>query len=370
MTKLFTVDPLNPDPRAIEQCCEILRGGGVVAFPTETVYGLGASARDPKAVNRIYALKGRPKDNPLIVHISKLDHLTLVAAEVPEPLYILARIAWPGPLTVLLKRGPEVVPEVTAGLPTVAVRMPAHPVALSLIECAGPLAAPSANISGKPSPTTGRHALLDMFGRAEAIIDAGESFLGVESTILDLTAWPPRLLRPGAMPLETIEEILSVKVVVPESARGLSEAEVALAPGMKYRHYAPEKPLIVVEAPDTESLVEGALDLLRSLKAEGKRAAVVATRETAHAYAAVAEAVIVAGSRANLYEVAKNLFGALRELDRLNVDVAVFEGLPESGIGLAIMNRVRKAAVKRVVKSSHQLRLEGGAEPRSHEPQK
>ena len=342
LTKLFRVDALQPDPGVLDEVCRDVLDGKLIVFPTETVYGLGASIYRPEAIRRIFIAKNRPMDNPLIIHISRVEHLYETAIDIPDSVWRLIELAWPGPLTLVLKRGRAVPPEATAGLPTVAIRMPAHPVAQRLIDCTGPLAAPSANISGRPSPTTGHHILTDMFGRANDIIDAGDTIFGVESTIVDFSTEPPKLLRPGAMPIERITETLGIEVVVTDISRGYREAEKAVAPGMKYRHYAPATPLVVVERRKSEDVVEVALGLRR----EGKRVAVITCRENAEVYQGAVDRVVTVGSRENLFEVAKNLFAALRELDRLGVDIAIAESFPERGIGLAIMNRLRKAATK------------------------
>lgn len=230
--------------------------------------------------------------------------------------------------------------------------MPAHPVALKLIECVGPIAAPSANISGRPSPTEPHHIYVDMFGRADIIIDAGDAFFGVESTIVDFTVDPPRLLRPGAFPHEKISEIIGRELAIPNFARGLSESVIALAPGMKYRHYAPQTPLLVVEANDYSNLKTYIDQFAEKVKeiCQGKKCVLIASRETAESYKVLGFNVLIIGSRNNLYEIAKNLFNVLRELDRLGVDLGIAEGFPETGIGMAIMNRLRKASGYRIVR--------------------
>ena len=348
LTKLIRVDPLNPDLNAIRICCEAAHRGAIFVFPTETVYGLGAYAFDEKAVKRIFIAKGRPIDNPLIVHIANARQLEEVVDEIPETLNKLLRSVWPSPLTVILRKRPSVPKVVTAGLETVAVRMPAHPVALKLIECIGPVAAPSANISGRPSPTTSHHILIDMYGRVDIILDAGDTFFGVESTIVDLTSTPPKLLRPGPIPVEKLCEILGTEIEVPPVARGLCESSKALAPGMKYRHYAPQTKLIVAECQNYQRVDLCAKRLAETIRREyidkGVKVVVIASKETKHIYESQGIKTLVIGSRSNLYEVAKNLFTVLREVDRLGVDLAVAEGFEEYGIGLAIMNRLRKAS--------------------------
>lgn len=359
LTRVYRIAVDNIDEGSVRECCEIVSRGGIVVFPTETVYGLGASAYNGEAVKRIFIAKNRPMDNPLIVHISNKKQLYEVVEEVPEKIARAIDVLWPGPFTVLLRKGPRVAQEATANLPTVAVRMPAHPVALRLIDCAGPIAAPSANISGRPSPTTGFHAMVDMFGRADAIIDSGETLYGVESTIIDATSKPMKLLRPGAMPIEKIAEVLGEEIIITPEARGYRESERALAPGMKYKHYSPETPLILVEyREDVEKMVEDVIRIVEEVGGTGKKVAVIASSETFHRYKGLADKVLVYGSRKNVFEVARNLFKILRELDREGVDIAIVEGVEEKGLGLAVMNRLRKASSK-VVKYHQNLYIPG-----------
>ncbi|MEM0026489.1 MAG: L-threonylcarbamoyladenylate synthase [Ignisphaera sp.] len=353
LTRVYRIAVDNIDENAVRECCEIILRGGIVVFPTETVYGLGASASNGEAVKRVFIAKNRPMDNPLIVHISNKKQLYEVAEEVPEKIARAIDVLWPGPFTVLLRKGPRVAQEVTANLPTVAVRMPAHPVALRLISCAGPIAAPSANISGRPSPTTGFHAMVDMFGRVDAIIDSGETLYGVESTIVDATSKPMKLLRPGAMPVEKIVEVLGEEIIISPEARGYMESEKALAPGMKYRHYSPETPLILVEyRGDAEEMVEEVIRLAEEARRTGKKVAIIASSETIHRYKGFADEILTYGSRKNVFEIARNLFRILRELDREGVDIAIVEGVEEKGLGLAVMNRLRKASA-RTAKDGH-----------------
>lgn len=351
-TKVFIVDPLNPDEEVLKQCCREIRSRSTtVVFPTETVYGLGAYIFDIYAVKRIFAIKERPIDNPLIVHISKFDHLYEVAEDIPDNFKDVTKKLWPGPITFILKKHREVPNEVSGGLPTIAVRMPAHPVPLRLIDCSGPIAAPSANISGRPSPTIPHHVYVDMFGRADMIIDGGETFLGVESTIVDLTTDTPKLLRPGPLPIEKLREILGKDIVVPNFAKGLSESNIALAPGTKYKHYAPKTPIVVVESSDYHDLKKYTNAVIEVIKNYlNHRYVIIASRETAEEYKSMELNTIVIGSRYNLYEIAKNLFKVLRDVDRMGVDIAIVEGFPEIGIGLAIMNRLRKASGYNIVR--------------------
>lgn len=345
-TRVLKVDPIDPEKEVVSEAVRILSEGGLVAFPTETVYGLGADSFNKDAVRRIYSVKGRPPDNPLILHISDFRELEVVAKEVPSFVYELASKVWPGPVTFVLKKSDLVLPEVTAGLPTVAVRCPAHPVALSLIRGLGnPIAAPSANLSGRPSPTTADHVIKDLSGKIEMILDGGDTFFGVESTIINLTTDPPVLLRPGPVGVEDLERLTNLKVLIPAFAKGLKEAEVALSPGTKYRHYSPQTTLILVESGQciTQSdYLEYVKLLIDEYLRERLRVAVMCSRETCSSYGNLTKLEV--GSRNNLYEVAKNLFKKLREIDELGVDVAISESFEERGVGLAIMNRLRKAS--------------------------
>lgn len=349
---ILKIDPLNPDLEAIKLAAGMLKRGGIVAFPTETVYGLGCDTFNSDAARRVFEAKMRPPDNPLIVHIASLEQLELVARRVPEDAYKLAERFWPGPLTLILEKKPQVPSIVTGGLDTVAVRMPAHPVALKLVEYSErPIAAPSANISGRPSPTRGEHVIRDLYGRVDAIIDAGETLYGVESTIVDILSDPPRVLRLGAYPVEVIERELGRKLEIPAFARGVGEAERALAPGMRYRHYSPQTPLILVEASSYSNLDSYAREVLRlaeRLRREGRRVAVVASRETARVYSEAGFMVLELGSRSNPYELARNLYNTLRLVDEIGVDIALAEGFEEKSLGLTVMSRLRKASSEKI----------------------
>ena len=353
-TKIVRVDPVNPDVTLLRKVAEVIKEGGLVVFPTETVYGLGANAYDAKAVIKIFKAKERPIDNPLIVHICNIEQLIDLTSEQPDEVFIIARKFWPGPITVVLPKSDKVPKEVTAGLPTVAIRMPAHPVALKLIELSGvPIAAPSANLAGRPSPTTSNHVIRDMYGRVDVIIDAGETLFGVESTIIDLTRKPPLLLRPGAIPVEDIEKSLNLKVEIPAFARGLMEAEKALAPGLKYKHYAPEKTLILVESNNYgnyENYALKVMNIAQKYAKKGLKVLILASRETSKYYVVKGLKVMVLGSRMNMYEVAKNLFKILRTIDDMDIDIAICEGFEERGLGLTIMNRLRKASGYNIVR--------------------
>jgi L-threonylcarbamoyladenylate synthase len=346
-TRVLKVNPTEPEREAIAEAAAVIRSGGLVAFPTETVYGLGADALNEAAVRRIFEVKGRPPDNPIIVHVADRDSVYLLASEVPRAAEELISRFWPGALTLVLKRT-ELVPAVTCGgLETVAVRMPAHQVALELIREAGvPIAAPSANVSGSPSPTSAEHVLRDLEGKIEMVLDGGPAEIGVESTVIDMTVDPPELLRPGGLPLEEIEGVIG-HVRVPELARGLAAfTGKPRSPGMKYRHYAPRCRLILVEG-DPASVRRKVAELVTVLRAEGKRVGVLALDGADYPGAEVVDL----GPRSDLRRVAKSLFTAIRDLDERGVDVIVAEGVEERGLGLAIMNRLRKASGGEVIRA-------------------
>jgi L-threonylcarbamoyladenylate synthase len=327
---------LKPDE--IKKASQIIRSGGTVAFPTETVYGLGANALDAEAVAKIFRAKGRPADNPLIVHISSREMLNIVAKEIPALAFKLMDAFWPGALTIVLKRK-EGVPDITTGgLDTVAVRMPDHEIALSLISEAGmPIAAPSANISGRPSPTKAEHVIKDMEGRIDAVIVGDQCRLGVESTVIDLTVTPPALLRPGGQNIEEIIGLIGEVNVLEESAK---------SPGMRYTHYSPRTKFILVEGERISVLVE-INRLMLEYRKQGLKTGVIVSRESAPDIECDAKYIL--GSIEDMKEVASRLFSGLRFLDEAGVDVGIVEGIfPEKREGKAIMNRLRKAAKERV----------------------
>ena len=350
-TLLLEINPQKPEHAKVQTAAEIIKKGGIVAFPTETVYGLGADALNPKAVLALFEAKKRPLDNPPIIHVENAEDVHKLARCVPPEAELLMKRFWPGPLTLVLKRS-EVVPDVTvAGLDTVAVRMPKNKVALALIKESGvPIAAPSANLAGKPSPTTAEHVLDDLNGRIDAVLDGGSTCVGVESTVLDLTVCPPMVLRPGGTTFEALREVLGEVELHPFVA---AEKEMAVgetrSPGMKHKHYAPKAKLILVEGS-----VSGVVDKIRELaEAYGRKGCsvgVLATDETASKYKA--DIVKSLGSRFNLDAVAQNLFRLLREFDAEGVDIILAEGVPAEGLGLAVMNRLRKASGYSIVKAT------------------
>ena len=320
----------------IGAAAKILREGGLLGIPTETVYGLGANALDPRAVNRIFEAKGRPQDNPLIIHVTGAQWLPRYCSEVPPLAYVLARKFWPGPLTMILKRKPIVPDETTAGLDTVGVRCPDHPVTLSIIREAGvPVAAPSANASGRPSCTTAQDVLEDMEGKIEGVVDGGACSVGVESTILDLTTEPPRLLRPGGLPLEELERLIGPIDVDKAVTRALQEGEQPKAPGMKYRHYAPKAPVTVVTgAPD-----KSAQEILRLVK-EGD--GVIRFDEYARLFEGCE--VHTLGPSNDKLAHSQRVFDALRTFDNSSVNQIYAQCPDNRGLGLAVGNRLKKAA--------------------------
>ena len=348
-TIILKVNSEKPETDKIHAAAEIIRKGGLVAFPTETVYGLGADALNPEAVRQIYVAKNRPLDNPIIVHIADREDLYSLSDEIPENADKL-RDLWPGPLTLVLKASKIVPKETTGGLDTVAVRMPNHKVALALIRESGvPIAAPSANLSGRPSPTTAEHVRQDLEGRIDMILDAGPVKIGVESTVVDLTSKPPRILRPGGLPYEELRRILGDVELHPAV---ITDREIRLdyapSPGMRHRHYAPKAQLILVEG-SMNALIKKIQELIGHYSDEGKRVGVLATDETSHNYRA--DVVKSLGSRSDPSSLAKNLFKMLREFDEEKVDVIIAEGVPLRHLGLAVMNRLRKASGFNIVKA-------------------
>ena len=331
----------NLDMEAIRRGGDILKQGGLVAFPTETVYGLGGDALNPQASMKIYAAKGRPSDNPLIVHIAEFDKLAPIVAEVPEKAKILAEKYWPGPLTMILPKSDLVPQETTGGLDSVAVRFPSDRIAQELIKAAGGyVAAPSANTSGRPSPTTAQHVAEDLTGRVDMIVDGGAVEIGVESTILDVTVEPPMILRPGAITKEMFEEVIG-EVTVDRTLIRPDSKQVPKAPGMKYRHYAPKADLTIIEGP-LEKVVKEINKRAKEKSEAGYKVGVIGTEETVADYKSGDVKCI--GTRADESTIAANLFRILREFDDDQVDYIYSESFDTAGIGSAIMNRLLKAA--------------------------
>ncbi len=330
------------DMETINEGAKIIKNGGVVAFPTETVYGLGANALNVKAVKKIFEAKGRPQDNPLIIHVAD-NNLSDYVTEIPEKAQEQMNTFWPGPLTIILKKTDLVPMETSAGLPTVGIRMPSNETARLLIRASGcPIAAPSANISGKPSPTNFKRCVEDLDGRVDMIIGDGSSIVGLESTIVDYSTYPPRLLRPGYI---TYEDLLKIDkhIVYDEVKTRADEDEIPKAPGMKYRHYAPKAPLTIIIG-EEEKIQQRILELAKSYQNEGKIVGIMAPKEREKMYNKESIKFISLGSEKNSSEIARNLFEGLRTFDDLDVDVILAEGFSEEGVGVAIMNRLKKAS--------------------------
>lgn len=336
------VDPDKIDENIIEEAGGLIAEGELVAFPTETVYGLGGDAMSPHASRKIYAAKGRPSDNPLIVHIADFADMNRVAAQVPEQAKKLADAFWPGPLTMVIKKSEAVPMETTGGMDTVAVRMPNHPVALALIRKSGCLiAAPSANTSGCPSPTEASHVREDLSGKIAMILDGGSVGIGIESTIIDLTERVPMVLRPGYITVKMLSEVLGQTVVVDPGIIAADDTRKPKAPGMKYRHYAPKAGMTIVDGPE-DAVVSKINELVKKTQSEGKKAAVIAGEETRRRYEA--DAVLCMGKRSDEDAIAQHLYKILRECDELDIGEIYSESFRTPRIGNAIMNRLLKAA--------------------------
>lgn len=346
-TKIIQIDKENFADEQLLEAAEILKNGGLVAIPTETVYGLGANALDESASKKIYEAKGRPSDNPLIAHISCMDELPALVKEIPEAGRKLAEKYWPGPLTMIFPKKDIVPYGTTGGLDTVAVRMPSDPIANRLIKLAGiPVAAPSANTSGRPSPTKAEHVVEDMNGKIEMIIDGGEVGIGVESTIVDVSGEIPMLLRPGAITMEMLRETLGEVEIDPAILGPMSADMKPKAPGMKYRHYAPQAEMTLVEG-EMEKVVEFINREAKLALEAGKNVGIICTEESRDLYECGILEVI--GSREHEETVAHNLFAVLRDFDDRKVDCIFSESFSKDRLGQAIMNRLCKAAGYHIV---------------------
>ena len=340
-TKVAIIKDINTDIRFIEEAGKVIRNGGTVAFPTETVYGLGANALDDEAVKKIFIAKGRPQDNPLIIHVSTKEISGLVK-DVPEVAQKIIDKFWPGPLTVILEKK-DIIPNVTsANLKTIGIRMPNSEIALKLIELAErPIAAPSANISGRPSPTEVERCVEDLNGRVDYIIGGESSDIGVESTIVDCTVNPPLVLRPGGITLEMLKEI-NPEIELDKALKSKPNDDFKpKAPGMKYKHYAPNAHLKIIKGKN-EKTIEIINEIVENYIEKGNDVAILTTNENLNKFNN--GKVISLGSENDLKEIAKNLFEALRKCDDLRVQYILCQGFEENGVGLAIMNRLNKAA--------------------------
>ncbi len=344
-TDIIKIDKKNPSLKDLQKAAEIIKKGGLVAFPTETVYGLGANGLNSEAVRKIYIAKGRPSDNPLILHIGEIEQLDDLVKDIPDCALKCIEEFWPGPLTIILKRQAIVPDIITAGLDTVAIRMPENNIARVLINLSGfPIAAPSANLSGRPSPTSASHVIEDMSGRIDMIIDGGDAGIGLESTVLDLSEDIPIILRPGGITYENLKKILPDVV---EDKANLTKGIIPKSPGQKYRHYAPKSEMIVFIG-DIEDIVKNIQEYTQRAISNGKKVGIIATDETKDSYK---DAVVKSlGTRLDKKIIANNLFNILRSFDNLDVDIILAEGIESDNIGFAIMNRMMKASGEKIIK--------------------
>ena len=349
-TEIIRIDTENIDYDKIKYAGNVLKNGGLVAFPTETVYGIGANALNSEAVKNIFIAKGRPADNPLIAHISDFAQLDMLATKVPESAKKLISAFWPGPLTIIFQKFPNIPNEVTAGLDTIAVRMPLHQVALALIDVAGvPIAAPSANISGLPSPTCSEDVIEDLYGRVDIIIDSDNSIIGVESTVLNLSNSSPIILRPGAITAEQISSVIGSKISYIENQNTIASNKSPLCPGIKYSHYSPEAEVIVIQG-NLDNIRDSIYKLVKEYERKKLKTGILSTKQT-NSYYSGFDNVICLGDRNNPETISASLFKALRNMDRLGADIVFAEGIPETGLGVAIMNRLKKSAGNKVLNS-------------------
>ena len=348
-TKLVRIDPNNINMDEIKAAGQIIKDGGLVAFPTETVYGLGGDGLNASSSQKIYAAKGRPSDNPLIVHISKWDSMSEICDNIPPMAKVLADAFWPGPLTMIVNKNDKVPLETTGGLDTVAVRMPDHQVALAFIEAGGGfIAAPSANTSGRPSPTIASHVMEDMDGRIEMVIDGGEVGIGVESTIVDLTGEKPIILRPGYITEEMLERVIGEV----DTDRTILEGNMVAAPkapGMKYRHYAPKASMTLIEG-ESMDVADAMNKKINEAHNNGLKVGIMCSREIYDIVDADVKKCV--GCKEDEHEIAHNLYRVLREFDSEDIDVIYGESFSKEGFGQAVMNRLLKAAGFTVIQSN------------------
>lgn len=343
-TAIIKLDENNPNQNVIRNASKLIRSGEVIAFPTETVYGLGANALDSSSVSKIFEIKGRPPDNPLIIHISNMKMLKILVSQIPPKAHRIIEKFWPGPITLVLKKS-RTVPEITTGgLNTVAVRMPKNKIALALIKESGlPIAAPSANISGRPSPTSAIHVKDDLAGKIKLILDGGSTKIGIESTVIDMTHRIPVILRPGAISKESIENVIG-KACFHDSLLGKVSKKMAVcrAPGMKYRHYSPKARVMLVEGPENQ-VNKKIIQQTKKLETEGKKVIIMTANKTLKLNP---EKIQYMGK--TLAIIAKDLYANLRQADKDNVDVIIIQGVQYEKTGFAIMNRLKKAANSKI----------------------
>lgn len=348
MTQVLHVNPLAPEAGPIQQAAQLLCAGRLVAFPTETVYGLGANALDPQAVARIFVAKRRPASDPLIVHLASFAQLESVAQDIPPIAEQLARQFWPGPLTLVLRKRPVIASNVTAGQDTVAVRVPANPIALALLSAANlPIAAPSANLFGQTSPTSAQHVLEDLGGRIDLILDGGQTQIGLESTVLDVTCAPARILRPGGTPPEQLRRLLPDLVLYPVY-QAESSPQGLRSPGALLKHYAPKARLTVLDGNRDACLMQMQA-LVTELSRQGQKVGLLLTQEDASLLRNLPAEQVVLGREADLEQIGRNLFAALRELDRRGVDAILVRTPPKTSLGLTIWDRLYRAAQGNVI---------------------
>ncbi len=321
----------------LQEAAKIIREGGLVAFPTETVYGLGANALNPEAVKSIFVAKNRPVDNPVIVHIADRADMDVYAKDIPQLARVLARQFWPGPLTLVLQKADNIPQEVTAGAQTVTLRLPSHPIAQELIRLAGvPIAAPSANTSGRPSPTTAQHVLNDLDGKVDMIIDGGPTNVGVESTVLDVVVQPPMLLRPGEVTFEELQQLIPDLQLL--SQLTTSETQIVRSPGLKYQHYTPKSSVILIHATSVELFKQKAKELVKAAEQKSEKAAILSLDELGEE---VTPIQLAAKSPARYAAI---LFDAFRNFELQAVDIIIAQAIPATGVGRAVMDRLSRAA--------------------------
>jgi len=339
LTEIIKINPKKPEKIKIKRAAEVLRNGGLVAFPTETVYGLGANALDEKAVENIFKAKGRPSDNPLIVHIASKEDIHIVGKYITKNTEKLMKRFWPGPLSIIVKKK-DIVPNIiSGGLDTVAVRMPDNKIALALIKEAGvPVAAPSANLSGKPSPTNSKHVINDLKGKVDVIIEGPRTVIGLESTVIDVSSQPATILRPGKITLEDIRKVIKDVEYEKLSKNGKDTDIAPRSPGMKYRHYSPNAKLIIIEG-DEKKAIKKAQELIKGFNETKKKVCIIRRGNVDFSKADVIKQMTEEHSI-----IAREMFRVFRECDQEDVDVIIMKAVEEKGLGVAIMNRMRKAA--------------------------
>lgn len=346
-TRIFSIDPQAPDSEAIENAAQTILDGGLVAFPTETVYGLGANALNRDALNRIYEAKDRPHSDPIIAHIYDVAQLELLAIDIPDIAYQLAEKFWPGALTLVLKRAENVPENIATGMDTVAVRMPVHPVARALIKAAGvPIAAPSANTFTRPSSTSASHVLEDLNGRVEIVLDGGDSPIGLESTVIDLTNTPPKILRPGGVIIDDIRAV--IPDIESKSQLVEDETQANSAPGQLIKHYSPRARVMLFDG-DREHVYIAMCDTAQRMVANQKKVGILATDEDAHRFTNLGARVFALGTESDLSTVGRRLFHAMRVLDAQKIDVILVRGFGHDGIGAAIWDRLLRSAEGKVI---------------------